>query len=297
MKRYLIIFFSLCISVILFYTYVYSQNKEEIDNLLYAIDLSNNVIYSGRGSYDYKYTLVSDKNYNEVKERNSDRKVVRDLNLTYKYVFYNNSIRIERYDNIHRLNDMTCVFNGYEFKRVSSTLDKNELIHSVGYISNNINFDMANNDPLYYESKQIESRISLYNGKKVNIRGIYEEEYKDINYNVIEFHYDDRDKSEKYYVDPTKDYKVFLIKSEETDNNINLREETTIDYQSINSLLFPSKVVKNTILNDELIIVKELIINDDWQFNININSEEFELAFPKGMQIMNVITNSIYIEK
>lgn len=176
-------------------------------------------------------------------------------------------------------------------------LSKKGLIRAYGYISESPRIDMAYHDPLFFSNKFILGTIERYKNKQIELRSIHEELRENTKYTVLEFYTDKSNKYQKYYIDLNREYKVFSIIEERTHNGIHYRTEIDINYRNYDNVLFPSRIEKKEFKNGELIIKQELIMNDDWQINIDIDSNDFDFSFPKGLKIMDSINQKTYVSE
>lgn len=270
---------------------VFSQETIDKDKFLDAIIISNKVIYSGQGSYTYKYKIIDDNKYNILNQQAIKSSTVINRNELFNYncSFFNKNIKIQRFDQLKKIKDFEASYNGTEFKRINYTLNKDGLLNAIGLIDNKTHSDRFRDDPIFITNKMILFSINSYKNNDAKINKLAKEIYKDKEYTVLEFELKDKSIL-KYFINPEDDFRIYFIKWDYPEEN----QEFTINYQNINNILFPKKILINTKENGVTIISKEIEFNDDWKLNINIDNNYFDLIFPKGTKISNSITGNTY---
>jgi hypothetical protein len=272
-------------------SYSFPQVLNNPDELFSAITLSNSTIFSGEGSYVYtaktgeefynKYYKNNDPNNEYVTERTSIYKYKFSREVFYFEVSNNNRIEFSDKD----INDRrTIAYNGTIAKTISYAHDSNGLLFSTGGISYQPSMDAFHEWPLYIVHNKINSLIEEYKTDKSILREIKDEVVDNISYKTIVF--ENSSKISKYYVDPKRQYKVFLI---EEDNKSGTKQVTNIQYQTINGLLFPKKIHSIANRHDMVAIEKDLDFNDDWEINKTIDKSFFEMSFPRGTVVLDSI--------
>jgi hypothetical protein len=206
-------------------------------------------------------------------------------------MFHNYKFRFGQYDELRKYLDSTCSHNGTEFKRIFYQLDG----RTSGFISERAPLDFATYDPLYYAEKHLRNYIDGYKEGIVSLRRVKQQQYEGKQYTMIEFR---KDKSfAKFFIDPEQGYKVFFVEEGSRETAGFVKMVTTIEYQTIGSVLFPRHVSRQLLHGGQQSVVKDFAYSDNWQLNIPIDDGDFELSFPEGTEIHNTITREEYTQQ
>jgi hypothetical protein len=265
----------------------YSQetitDNESIDELITAVTESCNSVYSGKGSFTYKYKDVSDmllsgKNIDLAKKEIDlwyyDKSGEKGSTEIYhkNCMFYKNMIKYEFGNSKNEIKyNAVCYSDGIKIRKMNISYVYPESLISISEMKKQImnlpqtHGDPAVCDPLFFPSKKILWSFSLYKDLKLDIRKVSKETYKGKKYTVISFGV--KNSYEKFYIDSKREHKVFVIKKYTRDFKSTKLDITRIDYQSLCGKLFPKHISEYIIKDDYIIDVKELDFNNDWKLN------------------------------
>jgi hypothetical protein len=265
-------------------------DNESVDELIAAVTESCNSVYSGKGSFTYKYKdvshlLLSGKNIDLAKKEidlrydNIKSGEKGSIEIYHKnYMFYKNMIKYEFGNSKNDIKyNAVCYSDGIKIQKMDISFVHPEKVISIAEMTKQImNLsqqpgDPAVCDPLFFPAKKILWSFSLYEDLKLDIRKVSKETYKGKKYTVISFGM--KNSYEKFYIDSKRDHKVFVIKKYTKDFKSTELDITRIDYQSLCGKLFPKHISEYIIKDDYIIDVKELDFNNDWQLNIYSNKE------------------------
>jgi hypothetical protein len=272
-----------------------TQENNKIEVIEKNIKAYNSKISSGSGSYVYTYKLLSDSRYNETLKNvqsalGQGLTVTRDIQTEYIYKFRDESYHFISINQKTLRKERECFYNGKTFKSIVYAY-KNNLSNQTGQVYNNQRIDRFHEHPLEIVNNTVLKHINGYRSGNLSIDIKEKQIYNNKEYLVVTFYAEDG--STSFYLD-AQSYRFYRMVQVNGENERKNSQEIVIEYQSIDTILFPKHIVVTYSQNNEVTIEKDIAFNEDWKLNIPID-EPFDITFPKGMEVIDGILGKTYI--
>ena len=287
------------------------------DNILQLIDIidkSENLIQSSKGSFIYEWINVDSLSAKKPNISENGMSGVTRVQPVYyeKYKIKYLSSRMKKNIKVYNIgvdNPVeTWAYNIEKTEQYNLVKSSNNLYTPNGIIYSGARY------PKQYDILSIyKLNVSpILKGALIgNFNNIELKLIKEIQEDMIEgiqckgisviITYSDRYVSkDTFWFAPSLDYKLVKYEIRLNDTN-DLLDETIFKYKKYNSIYFPSNIIECSYRynNNKRILRTNTIItmNDDWVFNVDLNVNQFENIYPKGMSVFdNRINKSITIQ-